>query len=101
MKFVCKYKSIIRGDVVKVGQVVNLTDAEAEMGVVKAHFVPVDGSAGADSASAVHAPAPVVVAGLTREQAIMKLAEAGQRVSSRISDERLRQRFEEAFAAEQ
>ena len=96
MKYVCRYKSMLRGDVVKVGQTVDLTPEECKLDVVKAYFVPCGDGASA-SADEPRTSASVVVAGLTRDQAIMKLQEAGQRVSSRISDERLAERYEDQF----
>ena len=102
MKMRCAYKSMLRGDVVKVGTVLDLTPAECELDVVKAFFTKVDEDVPAvNPAAGVGAspvqPKTIVVAGLTREEAVMKLQQAGQRVAANISDKRLAERFEEFF----
>lgn len=100
MKMRCTYRSVLRGDIVKVGQVLNLTEAECELDVVKRFFVPVDATTPGANASGVTSSKQIIVAGLTREEAIMKLQQAGQRVSERISDAKLAERYEDVFAAQ-
>lgn len=103
-KMRCLYKSMLRGDIVKVGQVLDLTDEECSMGVVKRFFVKVeDSAAGSKDPAAGSVPAEsgakdIVVAGLTRDEAILKLQQAGQRVAFNISDKRLAERFNECFS---
>lgn len=102
MKMRCIYRTMLRGDIVKVGQVLDLTEAECNLGRVKQFFVPVDATTPEVNASGVAVnPKQTVVAGLTREEAIIKLQQAGQRVNDRISDKRLAERFEETFSAAQ
>lgn len=103
MTMKCLYPTIFRGDVVKRGAILTVTDAEAEMDVVKRNFVKVDGGAAPVSAGAASAPAadpaPVgFVAGLTRDQAVMKLRQNGVRVNGRLSDENLKKLYETTFA---
>ena len=101
MKMKCLFKSVLRGDIVKPGQVLDLTDAECEMDVVKAFFVKADGAV-TEKTVAVPAPAAPasagVVAGLTRDQAIMKLSQAGVKVKGNISNDKLVAIYEQTFA---
>lgn len=100
MKMRCLYKSVLRGDIVKAGQVLDLTAAELQLDVVKRFFVAAEEAApGAIPGAAPSSAGQIVVAGLTREEAILKLQDAGQRVGERISDKRLAERFEETFGA--
>jgi len=102
MKMKCMFRSIIRGDIVKPGAILDLTKDECEMDVVKSFFVKVDGAVAEESAAA---PAPVaakaaagVVAGLTRDQAIMKLQQAGVKFKGNISNKELAALYEQTFA---
>lgn len=107
MKMKCLYASMLRGDVVKPGQVVDIDDREAGMDVVKAFFVKVEGDGGGGSAvpppasgkGATEAAAkPQGLAGLTRDQAIMKLAQAGVKVKGRTDDATLAEIYAQTFA---
>ncbi len=90
MKMLCRQRTVLRGDVVRAGQVVDLSPAEAALPAVAAHFSPAAG----EGAPAAERP---VVAGLTRRQAIARIRDAGGRVPSGVSDARLAERFMEAF----
>lgn len=104
MKMKCLYKSILRGDVVKPGQVLDLTPAEMEKDVVKRFFVKVEGEAASPAPAGAAVPAPnaaqkpVVVAGLTRDQAVMKLTQAGVKVKGNLSNEKLADLYNTTFA---
>jgi len=101
MKMKCLFKSVLRGDIVKPGTILDLTDAECKMDVVKAFFVKADGSAADEKSVAVPVAAPAsagVVAGLTRDQAIMKLSQAGVKVKGNISNDKLVAIYEQTFA---
>jgi len=100
MKMKCLFKSIVRGDIVKPGQILDLTEEECKADVIKGFFVKVEGGEAAEAA----APAPVtkqaygVVAGLTRDQAVMKLTQAGVKVKGNISNANLVALYEQTFA---
>lgn len=105
MKYKCMMKSMLRGDLVKVGEVVDLNEVEAQMDVVKAYFVavedaaPIEDSVGAVSAkSEKRVKAGTVVAGLTREQAMMKLTQAGVKAKGNMSNAALAALYEATFA---
>lgn len=103
MKFKCLFKSIVRGDLVKPGEVLDLTKEECALDVVKQYFVPVDEAPAAETrksaAGAVPAPAgKAVVAGLTRDQAIMKLQQSGARIKANITNSALAALYEQTFA---
>ena len=103
MKMKCLYKSVLRGDIVKAGAILDLTDEEMKLDVVKTYFVKVEDATAADEKAAVASPsrAPsekAVVAGLTREQAIMKLNEAGAKVKGNISNSNLIAIYNQTFA---
>lgn len=102
MKMKCLYKSIVRGDIVKPGDVLDLTKEEADTDVVKKFFVPVEETSAAGK-TAVEAPSPApagkgLVAGLTRDQAIMKLQQAGVKVKGNISNQALIDLYNQTFA---
>lgn len=101
MKMKCLFKSVLRGDIVKPGQILDLTDEECKMDVVKSFFVKADGEV-AEKPAAVPVPAAPasagVVAGLTRDQAIMKLSQAGVKVKGNISNAALAQIYNQTFA---
>ncbi len=99
MKVKCLFKSIVRGDVVKRGQVLDLTPEECKADVIRSSFVKVEGG----EAEAPAAPAPVaradgLVAGLTRDQAIMKLTQSGAKVKGNISNRALAELYNQTFA---
>lgn len=93
MKMLCRQRTVVRGDVVRAGQVVDLSAAESALPAVAAHFSPVAGGTPQDAAGTP------VVAGLTRRQAIARIREAGGSVPANVSDARLAERFMEAFGA--
>lgn len=93
MKMLCRQRTVLRGDVVRAGQVVDLSPAEAALPAVAAHFSPAGGADGATPAQG-----RAVVAGLTRRQAIARIRDAGGSVPSNDSDARLAERFMEAFS---
>lgn len=96
MKMVCISSCVFRGDVVRKGAVVDATEAEMKEYPARTSFAPaMDGDA-ADAAPSVRSE-DRLVAGLTREQAVMKLYQAGVSVPERISMAKLRERFEETF----
>lgn len=111
MKMKCLYKSIFRGDVVKAGAVLDVTDAEAKQDVVKRFFVKVadevEGGKTAPAsvstaASAAH-PARVrgkagTIAGLTREQVVMKLAQAGVTVNAAADLKAIEELYNQTFS---
>lgn len=109
MKMKCLYRSIVRGDLVKPGQTLDLTEEECGTDMIRAHFVAVEEAAGAGKgkpspAAGASAPSPtgaakvVVVAGLTRAEAMLRLQRAGHKIPANISDARLAERFGEAFS---
>lgn len=81
----CLIRTILRGDLVKPGEIIDLTDEECSRDIVRANFAAVDSSTpsapkGAEdtlSPQSTRGNAKTLVAGLTREQAIMKLRQAG------------------------
>jgi len=103
MKMKCLFKSVLRGDIVKPGQILELTEAECKMDVVKNFFVKVDGDAASGDPSPAAAPVPAspeagVVAGLSRDQAIMKLTQAGVKCKGNISNANLVALYNQTFA---
>jgi hypothetical protein len=99
MQMKCLYRTILRGDVVKPGQVLDLTDAECKTDVVKKFFVKADGSASGDSSPAAgQTKAGTVVAGLTRDQVIMKLNQAGVGAKGNASNAALAELYNQTFA---
>lgn len=96
----CKFKSILRGDVVKPGQVLDLTKEECRMDVVKQAFTKVgNGEAGGKSPAADNAEkVTTLVAGLTREQAILKIQETGANVKGNVSNKALVELYNQIFA---
>lgn len=102
MKMKCLFKSVLRGEIVKVGQVIDLNDAELKTDVVKKFFVKVDDGTGADSVAAPVAVQPAksttVVAGLTRDQAILKLQQNGVSVKGNVSNKALIDLYNTTFA---
>ena len=102
MKMKCLYTSIIRGDVVRAGQVVDISQQECENDIVKRFFVSAEPDVAVTEknppvAAAINPSQEIVVAGLTREQAIQRLHDARQRIGANISNARLKERFEEFF----
>lgn len=105
MKMKCLYPSMVRGEVVKAGAILDLTDSELKLPVVKSAFVPVapvdptpakateSGTATGESKGS-----PVVVAGLTRDQAIAKLQATGAKVKGNISNSDLIAIYNSTFA---
>ena len=101
MKMRCLYRTILRGDVVKPGQVLDLTDAECKADVVKKFFVKADGSAAtgdSSPAAADQGKAGTLVAGLTRDQVIMKLNQAGVGAKGNASNASLVELYNQTFA---
>lgn len=98
----CLFRSVLRGDVVKPGMVLDLTDDECRMDVVKRFFARVDGAEGAKSPSVAAIPKAAakkpVVAGLTRDQAVMKLAQAGVKVTNNVSNAVLAEMYNTTFS---
>lgn len=103
MKMKCVIASYLHGDVVKVGKTVEIDDAEAATSRIRRSFVAVEGEASASARAAAAGPAPAksgpaVVAGLTRDQAVAKLRQAGARFSGNITNEKLVALYETTFA---
>lgn len=102
MKMRCLFRTILRGDVVKPGQILDLTDAECKTDVVKKFFVKAEGSAASGGASPVAAETPTkagtLVAGLTRDQVIMKLNQAGVGAKGNASNAALIELYSNTFA---
>lgn len=100
----CLSRSVLRGDVVKPGRVLDLTADECRMDVVKRFFVKVDGAAAENAAATVPSAgkrpdgAAGLVAGLTREQVVMKLAQAGVKVKGNATNASLVALYEQTFA---
>ena len=96
----CNFKTILRGDVVKPGTVLDLTKEECAMDVVKKSFTKVAGGAGAKAPGAADGQGKdaIVVAGLTRAQAMLKLQEAGAKVQGNISNKLLAELYNQTFA---
>lgn len=102
MKYECMRKSMFRGDIVKPGTILDLSEAEEKMDVVKAFFVKVGGDAtvvcSAAAAPTPQTPKGTVVAGLTREQAMMKLQQVGAKVKGNMSNNALADLYNATFA---
>ena len=101
----CLFRSVLRGDVVKPGRVLDLTTDECGMDVVKRFFARVDEAAAENAAADVpnagkRLPdrAAGIVAGLTREQVVMKLAQAGVKVKGNVANASLVALYEQTFA---
>ena len=95
MKMKCLFKSVLRGDVVKPGQILDLTKEECKMDVVKKSFEAVESAPAGEKSSA---GAPVLVAGLTREQAMLKLQQNGVPVKGNLSNNALVGLYNQAFS---
>ena len=95
MKMKCLFKSVLRGDIVKPGQILDLTKEECRMDVVKKSFVAVESASAGEKSSA---GAPILVAGLTREQAILKLQQSGVTVKGNLSNKSLVDLYNQAFS---
>lgn len=95
MKMKCLFKSVLRGDVVKPGQILDLTKEECRMDVVKKSFEAVESAPAGEKSSA---GAPVLVAGLTREQTIMKLQQNGVTVKGNLSNKSLVDLYNQTFS---
>lgn len=95
MKMKCLFKSVLRGDVVKPGQILDLTKEECRMDVVKKSFVAVESAPAGEKSSA---GAPVLVAGLTREQAMLKLQQNGVTVKGNLSNKSLVDLYNQTFS---
>lgn len=96
----CLYRTVLRGDIVKAGDVLDLSDAECKTDVVKKFFVKVGGATVEAKTSAV-APQPKageLVAGLTRDQVIMKLQQAGVGAKGNASNASLIELYNQTFA---
>lgn len=87
--FKCIHKCLFRGVSVRKDSVLEITDSESDMAVVKSSFVPVDA-----------APEKVEKPGagneLTREQYMQKLDELGVRYKVRGSRDELKSLYEQA-----
>ena len=95
MKMKCLFKSVLRGDVVKPGQILDLTKEECRMDVVKKSFEAVESAPAGEKSSA---GAPVLVAGLTREQAMLKLQQNGVLVKGNLSNKALVELYNQTFS---
>lgn len=95
MKMKCLFKSVLRGDVVKPGQILDLTKEECRMDVVKKFFEAVESAPAGEKSSA---GAPVLVAGLTREQAMLKLQQNGVTVKGNLSNKSLVDLYNQTFS---
>ena len=95
MKMKCLFKSVLRGDVVKPGQILDLTKEECRMDVVKKSFVAVEGASAGEKSSA---GAPILVAGLTREQVMLKLQQNGVPVKGNLSNKALVELYNQTFS---
>lgn len=95
MKMKCLFKSVLRGDVVKPGQILDLTKEECRMDVVKKSFEAVESAPAGEKSSA---GAPVIVAGLTREQAMLKLQQNGVLVKGNLSNKALVELYNQTFS---
>lgn len=95
MKMKCLFKSVLRGDVVKPGQILDLTKEECRMDVVKKSFVAVESAPAGEKSSA---GAPILVAGLTREQAMLKLQQNGVPVKGNLSNKALVELYNQTFS---
>lgn len=96
----CNFKTILRGDVVKPGTVLDLTAEECALDVIKKSFTHVGNGTGAKAPAAADSAAKdaVVVAGLTREQAIIKLQHSGAKFKANISNKALAALYEQTFS---
>lgn len=95
MKMKCLFKSVLRGDVVKPGQILDLTKEECRMDVVKKSFIAVESAPAAEKSAA---RAPILVAGLTREQVMLKLEQNGCLVKGNLSNKALVELYNQTFS---
>jgi len=101
MKMKCLYTSVVRGDIVRAGHVLDLTEDECKTDVVKRFFTAVgEDAVAAPAAASLSQPAraAAAVAGLTRDQAIVKLRQAGARFRGNISNADLEVLYNQTFA---
>lgn len=102
MKMECRYRCMVAGDLVKPGKVLEVSEADAAKEPFRSSFVALPSAPAVPAAGAVSgtgAAKTLLVAGLTREEAIQKLRAAKVSVPSNISDARLVERYDETFAA--
>lgn len=91
MEYICKQSTIVRGDLVRAGKKVSISDGELSPELLARAFEPVVEQAEKDDG---------LVCGLTREQAVIKLRQAGVRCSNRMSLDDIRSRFEDTFSSD-
>jgi hypothetical protein len=107
MKIKCVYRCIVNGDIVKPDKVLDVAAELAKNEPYKSSFVALDASpahAGAGDDDLVQGNAAVtnemLVAGLTRDQAIAKLRAAKVNVPGNISNQKLIDRYNETFSTD-
>ncbi len=96
MKAKCLKKSIYRGEIVSPGKIIDIDEKDRDCDLVKYNFVLLDkdASEAPPSKTALRdakkkTKSKILVAGLTREQVIMKLRELGTTIGYNASDEQL------------
>lgn len=109
MKMICTYRCIVNGDIVKPGTILDVSKDLAEKQPFASSFKALETSSalptsvgsggGSDlpSGATGNVSDPLIVAGLTREQALAKLRQAGCHIPNNISTAKLVERYEEAF----
>ncbi len=112
MKMICTYRCIVNGDLVKPGTIIDVPKDTAEKPPFASSFEALEtssalptsvgqgGVSDLPSGATGNVSDPIIVAGLTREQALAKLRQAGYHIPSKISTAKLVERYEEAFEAD-
>lgn len=96
----CTRNVVYRGDAVRAGMVLDIADAEVNTTIVQSHFrcVAPASNPPASQEQEDKKPSRSLVAGLTREQAIMKLQQAGVKVKGNVSNAELVNVYNTTFA---
>ena len=110
MKMKCVYRCIVNGDLVKPGAIIDVPKDLVSKPPYSSSFEVLDSANPAPAAGAAasdlpdgasgNVSDPILVAGLTRDQALAKLRAAGHTVPGNISNAKLVERYEEAFSTD-
>ena len=91
MEYICKQATIVRGDLVRAGKKVSISEGELSPELLARAFEPVVEQTEKDDG---------LVCGLTREQAVIKLRQAGVRCGQKLSIDEIRKRFDDTFSTD-
>ena len=110
MKMKCTYRCIANGDLVKPGTIIDVPKELVKTAPYSSSFEALEKATDSSSSrkgeessdlpegASGNVSDPIVVAGLTRDQAIAKLRAAKVNVPSNISNPKLVERYEETFS---